>query len=202
MRPTLGPGDNAPLLIAATLLGLSLLSPEFLPRLFTEDDKVFLFQFSIVAGLMVGIFEELGWTGFVVPRMRLHDGVFKTGLIIGFIYAAWNFLVVYWVSTATSSNGSLPMAIFMPAVLFTWLPPCRVFMVWLYDRTGSLAVVMLMHASLIAFWRIFTPLTLTGAALVTNYLVFTAAMWVVVAAVLRLQALHRPVRGVPSASRI
>lgn len=189
---------TAPLLIAATLLVLSLISPEFLPRLYTDNDKVSLIQFSIVAGLMVGIFEELGWTGFAVPKMRLHYSVLKTGLIIGFIYAAWNFLVVYWVSTATSTSGSLPMAIFMPAVLFTWLPAYRVFMVWVYDHTGSLLVAMLMHASLIAFWRIFTPLTLTGAALVTDYLVFTAAMWVVIVAVLRLQTLHRPVRGVPS----
>lgn len=186
---------TAPLLIAATLSVLSLISPEFIPRLFTENDKVFLFQFSLVAGLMVGIFEELGWTGFAVPKMRLHHGVLKTGLILGFIVGVWNFPVVYGVSTATSTNGSLPMAIFMPAVLFTWLPAYRVFMVWGYDRTGSLFVAMLMHVSLIAFWRIFTPLTLTGVSLVVYYLVFTGAMWVVNVAVLGFQTLHRPVQG-------
>lgn len=182
-----------PLLIAATLLVLSLVSPEFLPRLYTEQDKAFLFQFSIVAGLMVGIFEELGWTGFAVPRMRLHYGVLKTGLILGFIYAAWNFPVVYGVSTETSSNGSLPMALFMPAVLFTWLPAYRVFMVWGYEGTGSLLVAILMHASLITWWRIFTPLTLTGASLVAFYLLFTAAMWGINFVVLRLRSANQPV---------
>ena len=182
-----------PLLIAATLLVLSLVSPEFLPRLYTEQDKAFHFQFSIVAGLMVGIFEELGWTGFAVPRMRLHYGVLKTGLILGFIYAAWNFPVVYGVSTETSSNGSLPMALFMPAVLFTWLPAYRVFMVWGYEGTGSLLVAILMHASLITWWRIFTPLTLTGASLVAFYLLFTAAMWGINFVVLRLRSANQPV---------
>jgi uncharacterized protein len=173
----------APLFIMGSLLVLSLFFPQFLPRPYTEIDKVFLFQFSIVAGLLVGIFEELGWTGFAVPRMRMHYGVLKTGLFLGFIYAAWNFPVVFWVSAATGTAGSLPMVIFMPAALFTWLPAYRVFMVWVNDRTGSLLVAMLMHASLITFWRIFTPLTITGGALVTYYLIFTAAMWVVVAVV-------------------
>lgn len=187
---------TAPLLIAAVLLALSLISPEFLPRLYTTDEKAFLLQFSIVAGLMVGVFEELGWTGFAVPKMRLRYGVLKTGLIVGFMFAAWNFLVVFGVSTATATAGALPMAIFMPAVLFTWLPTYRVLMVWVYDRTESLFMAMLMHTSLIAFWRIFTPLTLTGVALVTYYLVFTAAMWIVIVAVMRLQTMSRPVRGV------
>jgi membrane protease YdiL (CAAX protease family) len=187
---------TAPLLIAATLLALSLISPVFIPRLYTENDKAFLFQFSIVAGLMVGIFEELGWTGFAVPRMRLEYGVLKTGLIVGFLFAIWNFPVVFGVSSATSTAGTLPMAIFMPAVLFTWLPTYRVLMVWVYDRIKSLFVAMLMHTSLIAFWRIFTPLTLTGASLITYYLVFTAAMWIVIVAMMRLLTLSRPARSV------
>jgi hypothetical protein len=50
---------------------------------------------------------------------------------------------------------------------------------------------MLMHASLIAFWRILTPLDLSGWPLVTNYLIFSAAMWVIIAAALRWQRLPR-----------
>jgi membrane protease YdiL (CAAX protease family) len=185
----------APLLIMLTLHALSLISSEYLPRLYTESDKGFLLQFSIIAGLLVGCFEELGWTGFLLPRVRLHYGPVKTGLIIGFIYAAWNFPVVFWVSKATGTAGSLPMAIFMPAVLFTWLPTYRVLMVWVYDHTESLLLAMLMHASLIAFWRIFTPLTLTGSALIISYIVFTTAMWVIIIAVMRRQTQRQPMQG-------
>ena len=182
----------APLLIVATLLTLSRVSPDFLPRLYTEEDKAFLFQFSFVAGIMVGIFEELGWTGFVLPKVRLHFSTLKSGIIIGLLYAVWNFPVVFWVSSATGTAGSLPMVIFMPAVLFTWLPAWRVFMVWVYVHTESLLLIMLMHASLIAFWRIFTPLILTGAALTTYYLVFTAAMWIINIVALRQKTIHQP----------
>ena len=123
---------TAPLLFMAVLLGLSLISPDFLPRIFVTEDKAALLQFSIVAALLVGIFEELGWTGFAVPKMRLRYGVLATGLIVGFMFAAWDFLVVFWMTGATSEAGALPMAIFMPAVLFTWLPAYRVLMVWVY----------------------------------------------------------------------
>lgn len=56
-------------------------------------------------------------------------------------------------------------------------------MVWVYDRTGSTLVAILMHASLVAFWTMLTPLTLAGMTLVIYYLVFTAAMWVVIGVV-------------------
>jgi hypothetical protein len=65
-------------------------------------------------------------------------------------------------------------------------------MVWIYNHTESLHVAMLMHASLITFWRILTPLTLSGLTLVTHYLMFTAAMWIIITVALRWQTLHRP----------
>jgi membrane protease YdiL (CAAX protease family) len=175
---------TAPLLMTAVLLALSLTSPDFVPRIFSAEDKVFLLLFSIITGLLVGVCEELGWTGFAVPTLlRLRYGVLSTGLIVGLLFAAWNSLVVFWVSGATGTAGALPMAIFLPAALFTWLPTYRVLMVWVYDHTRSLLVAMLMHTSLAAFWTSLTPLTLSGMTLVTFYLVITAALWVVIAAV-------------------
>lgn len=174
---------TAPLLTAAVLLALSLLSSDFIPRLYTTDDRAFLLQYSIVSALMVGVFEELGWTGFVVPRVRLRYGVVKTGLIVGLIFAVWNALVVFWVSDATGTAGTLPMVVFLPAVLLTWLPAYRVLMVWVNDRTESLLVAILMHTSHVAFWTMLTPLTITGVPLLTYYLVYTAALWLIIAAV-------------------
>jgi hypothetical protein len=43
----------------------------------------------------------------------------------------------------------------------------RVLMVWVYDRTGSLLVAMLMHASLTATTLIAGPLAISGADLLT-----------------------------------
>jgi len=170
---------TAPLLAtAAVLLALSLLSPEFLPVIFTSDDKATLLLTGIAAGLMVGFFEELGWTGFAVPRLRLRYGVFATGLIVGLLWGAWHFLL-FWESG--SFSGALSLALLLGR-LFSWLPAYRVLMVWVYDRTGSLLVAMLMHVSLVASTVIVEP-PLTGGGLLTYILVRAAVLWVVVAAV-------------------
>jgi hypothetical protein len=56
-------------------------------------------------------------------------------------------------------------------------------MVWVYDRTKSLLVAVLMHASLDAFWLASTPHGMTAMALVAWYLAWAALLWALVAAV-------------------
>jgi membrane protease YdiL (CAAX protease family) len=91
----------APLVLTAELLALSHFSPRFLPGLLATDDKVGRLVMGLVAGLVVGVCEELGWTGFATPRLRLCYRVFTTGLIVGVLWGAWHiFLNVVWVSGA------------------------------------------------------------------------------------------------------
>jgi membrane protease YdiL (CAAX protease family) len=193
---------TAPLLFIAVSFALSLTSPEYLPAIVTSDEKPTLLLFGIVAGLMVGIFEELGWTGFAIPRMRLRYGVLGTGLIVGVLWGAWHILGNgLWASGVTS--GELYLAVFLPAYLFTFLvgqlPAYRVLMVWVYDRSSeSMLLAMLMHASLTACSLILTP-PATGMALLTYSLAMAAAWWVVVGAVAVAQGGHLtrqlPLRG-------
>lgn len=170
---------TTPFLLMAVLVTLSLISSDFLPRIFATDDKAFLLQFSIIVGLMVSVLEELGWTGFAMPILRLRYGVLTTGLVVGLVWGVRQFLVVYWV--VGNSIGSLSPLIYFPAILLTWMPTYRVLMVWVYDRTASVLVAILMHASLVTFWTMLTPLIITGVPLMIYYLAFTAAMWVVIA---------------------
>ena len=182
---------TAPLVILAVLLVLSLISPQFLPLLYTSGDKAFLIWYPMVVGFITAIFQELGWTGFAMALiLKQRQGVLRAGLSVGFLFAAWNFLVVFW---SGAGAGALSPAIFLPVALFTWLPTYRVLMAWVYDHTGSIFVSILMSASLLAFWISFTPqAALAGMPLAIFYLVFTTAMWVVIAVVLRLQTLPQP----------
>lgn len=181
----------APVVISVVLFALSRISSDYLPRLYTSDDKLFLLQFSIISALLVGVFEEFGWTGFATEMLlRRREGILSTGLVIGVLFAAWDSLVVFSVSSATSTAGDLPMAIFMPLVLFTWLPTFRVLMVWVYSRTSSLLIAMLMHTSLVTFWTCLTPVALTGTSLVIYYLVLTAAFWLVIVAIAAANGWH------------
>ena len=169
---------TAPLSAVVVLLVLSLFSPEFTPLIFILDDKASLILMGLVAGLMVGCFEELGWTGFAIPLMRLRYSVFATGLTVGLLWGAWHF-IMFWESD--SFSGTFPLAILLVR-LFSWLPAYRILMVWVYDRTESLLVVMLMHVSLVAAMIFFDP-PLTGWGLLTYLLARAALLWVIVATV-------------------
>ena len=175
----------APLSVIATLLVLSLTSPVFLPGFITTSDKASLLVTGLVAGLVTGFLEELGWTGFAVPRLTSRYGVLTTGVFVGILWGAWHFLSNYLGSTTPA--GGLPLTIFLPVLLFSFLPPYRVLMVWVYDRTRSLLVAILMHASLVMFWLASMPLAIAGAPQVTWYLMWAAALWVIVLAVVLLR---------------
>lgn len=163
----------APLSMMAVLFPLSLTAP-----IVATEDKASALLTAIVAGLMVGIFEELGWTGFAIPRLRRRYGVLTAGLIVGLFWGAWHFLL-FWESD--SFSGALGLALLLVR-LFSWLPAYRVLMVWVYDRTQSLLVAMLMHASLVASGPLLQP-SLTGMPALTFTLVWAVALWLVVAAV-------------------
>jgi uncharacterized protein len=115
---------------------------------------------------------------------------------------AWHLLQALWVSGTYS--GALPLALFVLLNFFSGvaqLTAYRVLMVWVYDRTESLLVATLMHASLTASTVfIFTPLA-TGVPFLTYGWVLAAALWIVVAmvAVANGRQLPRPPLGTAGA---
>lgn len=166
---------TAPLSTILILFVLSLFSPEFPSALAAADDKLGLVMMWIFSALAVGFFEELGWTGFAVPRMLKKSGVFSTGLIVGLLWGAWHFLVNL---EADTFAGWIPFALLL-ARLFTWLPAYRILMVWVYDRTESQLVVTLMHISLVATTGIIDPV-LSGSNLLIFLLIKAAVFWILV----------------------
>ena len=136
-----------PFLVVAILYLLSLASPEYLPAIFTANNKVSLLVTGTIMGLAVGFFEELGWTGFVLPRLRQRYSLLASGLIMGLLWGAWHYPPF---SPSGSDAGSLPPVVYLSILLFSFLPANRVRRVWVYEQTRSLLVVVLMHAPLSA----------------------------------------------------
>lgn len=167
---------TAPILASVILLLFSYLSPEVNLGIFSFQEKAPFLLSGIVIGLIVGLFEEIGWSGFVVPKLRLRYNIFMTGLIVGILWGAWHF-ILFWESD--SFSGTLPLLILLGR-LFAWLPPFRVFMVWLMDRTESLLIVILTHASLVFTTTVLVPMTLTGKNLLTWLILWGAALWIIV----------------------
>jgi membrane protease YdiL (CAAX protease family) len=154
-------------------------SPTYLPAIVTADDKASLLLLGLVLGLLVGFCEELGWTGFAIPHMRLRHGVLTTALVMGALWGAWHF-PLFWESD--SFYGALPLAVLLVR-LFSWLPAYRALMVSVYDRTGSLLVLVLMHISLVASTILLQPEAQAGLTALTYPLGLAAGLWAVFAAV-------------------
>jgi membrane protease YdiL (CAAX protease family) len=169
---------TAPLVSILTLLGLSLTSPAYLPDILTADDKASILLAGIAVGLIVPVCEELGWTGFAMPRWRLRHGVLATGLIMGVLWGAWHLPLF---AGSAGSSGEVPPALFMAAMLFSWLLPYRVLIVWVYDRTQSLLLAMLMHMPIVV-GALVLDAGLSGVQMFTYLIANGAGLWLVVGA--------------------
>lgn len=173
---------TAPILMTATLLAMSAISPAFVPGIVLSDHKASLVAVSLAVGLSAGVFEELGWTGFAIPAVRRRHGVVATGLIVGVWWNAWHLLPNVWASRAAS--GDLAVSVFLAAialgVFVGYLTAFRVVMAWVYDRTGSLFVAMLMHASITASLLILNPLGISGVHLLAYSFALAAAVWLAI----------------------
>ncbi|MEZ4622511.1 MAG: CPBP family intramembrane glutamic endopeptidase [Caldilineaceae bacterium] len=170
---------TAPFSIASAVLLLLPFSPSYMPAIITTDERGTILLTSIAAGVMVALFEEIGWTGFAVPQLRRHYGLYATALIVGLVWGVWHF-PPFWEADSFAGGFSLLLLL---ARLFSWLPAYRVLMVWLYDQTESLLVVMLMHASLVAAQFTLFPMALAGMTALTVILTWAVVLWSIVAVV-------------------
>jgi uncharacterized protein len=166
---------TAPLLATAILCAFSLTSPPFLPAIVTASDRTGLLVSGIAAGLVVPPFEELGWTGFAIPQLRTRHGIVTTGVIVGLLWGAWPFPL--FAESARSSAAGSP-TLYLAVLLFSWLP----LMVWVYDRTTSVLLAMLMHLPIVVISFVLVP-SATPKVILTYGLVFASALWILVAAV-------------------
>lgn len=176
---------TAPAVMTATLLTLSFISSAFRPGIFVSDDKASLLLVSLAVGVSAGVFEELGWTGFAIPALRRHRSVLATGVFVGIWWSAWHLLPNIWSRQAAADD--LAMSVYLLAtavgVFVGYLTALRVLMVWVYERTNSIFVAMLMHVSITASLLMLNPIEIAGAHLQVYSFALAGAVWVIVAMV-------------------
>lgn len=115
-------------LFAVTNGVLVLLGNEVDPGLLVERLPGLLGTFLIVATIGGGL-EEVGWRGHALPELQRRRSPVVATLIVGL---AWGFWHVPLYGT--------PAAVVVPMVL-------AFFYTWLYNRTGSILLCLLLHAS-------------------------------------------------------
>ena len=95
---------------------------------------------AILVSTLVQAGEEVGWRGYVLPRLATHLGLGGASIVLGVIWALWH-LPLFFLPGSGSDGQSFPIYLLHVSAL-------SVAMCWLYWKTeGSLLLVMLMHAS-------------------------------------------------------
>jgi membrane protease YdiL (CAAX protease family) len=130
-----------------------------------------------LAGILAGYLEEIGWTGFAVPRLLTRRSPLAVGLIVGLLWGIWHGLADYSIRGAS-------LGAFWPITFGLFVLPLtawRILMTWVYDKTRSGPVAQLMHFSYTGSLALFVPLaaiSYTQDALI--YGLLTLALWAAV----------------------
>jgi membrane protease YdiL (CAAX protease family) len=159
-------------MILVVLIPLSILvTPKLTPTFF---------PIGILMGLFAGFVEEIGWMGFVYPKMRLRLSVLHTSLLLGFFHALWHFAADFMGNFLTFGlNWFLYFAAF-----FVFVVGLRVIIAWVYENTGSLLLSQLLHASSSGFLAVLVPIKYGGEIWPIFYAVYAVGIWLVAAIII------------------
>jgi len=159
-----------PGLVLAVLLAMAtLVSPVFAPNHF---------WIGLTFGCVAGVLEEIGWTGFAFPIMRLKRNTFGAGILLGLIWSLWHIPVIDYLGSAT------PHAPYLIPFFFAFLAAMtamRVLICWTYANTASLLLAQMLHASSTGALAVLGPSRVTARQEATWYALYALALWIVVA---------------------
>lgn len=147
--------------------------------------------FFLSTVIIVGLFEEVGWRGFALPRLQLRLNAIWAALVLGVLWALWHLPELI-----SDPTGQRP-----PVQFLLWALALSVIFSWLYNSTnGSLPIVIICHAAIDTAGRFMLPEFVgDGYQLVWWFMV---ALYVLVAVIVILVAgpkrlvTHIPRRGV------
>jgi len=106
-------------------------------------------------GLMAGFMEELGWRGFLQPRLQRRFSALTSALIIGLFWGIWHGLPDFWGVGSQMGNLVIPYYLLVgPGILTLY----AIFQAWIANNTkGSLFFALFFHASISSSAFIFSP---------------------------------------------
>lgn len=110
---------------------------------------------GVILGCASALGEELGWRGFLVPRLVERHGFTLGSLLVGIVWAAWHVPVLFF----PKYLGGTPMPFAMTCFFVNLIAMSFVY-TWFRLRSASVWPAVIMHASHNVFIPlVFTPLT-------------------------------------------
>src|SRR5580704_7926648 len=159
-----------PALVLTVLLSMkTFVSADFAPNRF---------WIGISFGFVAGFFEEIGWMGYVFPKMRRKENALAPAILLGLLWGAWHIPVIDYLGTSTPHGAYwLPFFLAFTAAMTAM----RVLIAWTYANTKSVVLAQLLHASSTGSLVIFSPPRVTAAQESLWYALYAGALWLVVA---------------------
>jgi membrane protease YdiL (CAAX protease family) len=155
------------------------------------------FPVGILFGLVAGLFEELGWTGYAYPRMAQRHGPLVGALVLGVLWGLWHLPVVD--SLGAAAPHGRHWLLFFGAFVMT-LTALRVLIAWIHNRSGSLLMAQLMHASSTGFLVVLGAPHVTALQEATWYALYGVLLAMVAAVLWRVSGVGVQPRLDPWAS--
>jgi membrane protease YdiL (CAAX protease family) len=119
-----------------------------------------------------GVNEEVGWTGFALPRLQSLYSPFTASIILWFFWILWHIPMQmggYW-------NPELDA--FIRALIGTFF--ARFILTWLFNKTrGGILPAMILHVSANVSFAVLpvTYVAMIFEALLAIYFIFKSRMW-------------------------
>ena len=158
-----------PVLVLIVLLCLkTLVSPVYAPNRFFA---------GVSFGIVAGLFEEIGWTGYALPKMAQTGNQLRAGIALGVLWGTWHIPVIDYLGTATP-HGAYWLRYFL--AFAAAMTAMRVLIAWIYTNTKSVAMAQFMHASSTGSLVVFSPAAATPGQETMWYAVYAAALWLIV----------------------
>jgi len=142
-----------PIAIGCSVLILSPFLSNPLPAMYKTENMLTMILSAAGAGIFVSIGEEIGWTGFLLNKVRATKSIVRTGVFIGFIWGLWHMVLFIVPDSFSSSIGILTLVM----KLFTTLPVVRIIMIFVYENTKSFLITTTVHVSFVMSMMLFEP---------------------------------------------
>jgi len=155
-------------LVPAILLG-SLVNPLFNgdPLSFKDMKPTFeILPMFLIFFIVAGLGQELGWTGFLMPRLQARFSALTSCVIRAILVGIWHLPLLLYSRFQHPSLADFPYAgwiaqkgflVAVGALFLMFMIPWSIFFTWIFNNTrGSLLLVAVLHGSEIwvAYWML------------------------------------------------
>lgn len=157
-------------LVPAVIFG-SLLNPFFKgdPISFSNLKPAFnVWPMLIVFFIVAGLGQELGWTGFLMPRLQVRFGALVSSAIRAILIGLWHLPLLIYAGLQPYALADIPYGVWIAqkgfliafvTMTLMLILPWSIFYTWIFNNTkGSLLLVAVLHGSEI--WLVYLMLSI------------------------------------------